>query len=167
MPEQRYLRKLDDGYVYGYTDALAALPEFVECDKDGRRLEHIALIDDTNMPVMVEMEINGAQFDVPEYLVPTVQQLVDKDDEQSLAAEIKALQKQVGDANAAKGELRKEILGLQTANSDLQKDLSKAVEDLRKRDTAITKLEEQNKSLERDARALSKRIKKLEKPDEE
>lgn len=162
----RYLRKFNDGYVYPYTDALAKRVDMVECDKDGRRIFEEGQ-EPNPLENTKEIKIFNKNFDVPEYLVPTVEKLLEVNPEvkppepktemvlngnkyqvpNSMVEDIAAIGDRMVDAEKANGDLQKQLSDQIAANKKLEKE--KAA------------VEEDKAGLEREIKSLNKEIKKL------
>jgi hypothetical protein len=158
----RYLRKMDDGYVYGWTRALEERPDMVECDKDGHTLFPQA--GDGPVPT-TEMDIGGANYDVPDHLVEAITALAvlaEGREAEGLEAELKKVGEQLTKALGENGDLRKEVLGLSSSAGDLQAQLSAKNEELSAAVKDRDAHKEEAASLEREVKKLEKDLKKAQ-----
>jgi len=155
---QRYLRRLDDGYVYPFTKALSKrVSEFVLCDKNGRRLDMVTS-DETPVET-VEIEVDNKLFSFPEHLVSVVESLkaaVSSKEEGELEQEVATLTGQLNAALKEKNRLTKIKLTLESASGDLQKKLSDSMKE-------VSEMKKAGKKVQEDMLALKNEIKSLKK----
>ena len=161
----KFLRKLSDGSVYGWAPGIAKRVDMVECDKDGNRTG-VDLPKNVEELNTTEMEINGKKFDIPEYLLETVQELLeaaigrDVSDLESLLAGAKdEIIKALADNNV----LAKKNIDLTSSNGDLQKQLSDFVTGATELKKSIEGLTEDNTGYRADIKRLKTEVTKLKK----
>ena len=160
MPDQ-YLRKLDDGYVYIRTEALASRSDMIPCDSEGRRLfeEGQGPTDDTT-----DMEIGGRKFSVPKHLVSVINGLeaaAEQREESGLEKEVTDLTEKLNDESMKSGALRKDNLSLSASTAELQEKLSSYVKEASNLKKEVEKLEQLDKDNKTEIKKLKKELRDL------
>lgn len=171
MSEQKYLRRMGDGYVYGWTDALSLRDDMVPCDKDGRRLDQ-GLSEKEMLQETTEMEFSGNRYDVPNYLVSAVQSLIDLKTPEtviesktemilngnshmvpdSMVMDIAAVGDKMKEAVAASGSLQEKLSAVTKERMDLEKERDEIKGDRTNLRRAVTRLENKLEDVWREKR---------------
>lgn len=148
MAEQKYLRKMGEGTIFGWTEALEGRGDMIPCDKDGNRMD-IDFIKKDILSDTVEMEIMGKKQDIPSYLVDAVKELIASKTPEtvkesrtemvlngnthqvpdSMVMDIKSLSDRMVEATKATAGLQAQISKAIKENKELEKDRDRIKEE--------------------------------------
>jgi len=163
--KQKYLRNIKNGTILGWTKPLEAVPHMVPCDKEGHRIMDI-MPAGNNLEATTEMEILGSKFDVPDYLVETIEKVVASKTPDNVV-ESKTEMVMNGNSHMVPDSMVMDIKSLSNrmieateATGGLQESLSKAIEENGELEKDRDRIKEERTSARREATRLKNKYEK-------